>query len=434
MEKGLALSSKDEKRAFVLNGVLDKRWTVREAGKLLGVSERQGWRLLAAYRKGGVAALVHGNRGRQPAGGTPEDVRQRVRELALGPYGGATYSHLADLLREREGVVLSRWTVRRVLKAAGISSPHRHRAPTHRSRRERAAQEGMLLQVDGSRHQWLGPQGCWLTIIGGIDDATSTVPYAVFREQEDAQGYLLLLQGVIGAKGLPLALYSDRHSIFTQSLPETVEEQLLGQREPTQVGRALKELGIQLILAQSPQAKGRIERLWQTFQERLVIELRLAGAKTLDEANQVLWAYLPKHNGQFGVPAQDPCGIYRPLPEGQDLAGVLCMKYRRSVASDNTVSFAGKSFQLPPNAKRAGYARSTVEVQERLDGSIVFCQKGQVLAATPAPEGPVTLRARHLPRSLPDASAPPANHPWRRYPDKAGLRWSRLFRQSRPAG
>lgn len=173
MGKGLTLNNKEEGRAFVLNGVLDRRWSVEEASRVLGVGERQVWRLLGSCR---------------------EDVQQRVAQLAQGPYDGATYSHLADLLREREGVALSRWTVRRMLKAAGISSSRRHRSPQHRSRRERSAAEGIMLRVDGSRHQWLGPEAPWPTVVCGIDDATGTVPYAVFREQEDAQGYLLLLQ------------------------------------------------------------------------------------------------------------------------------------------------------------------------------------------------------------------------------------------------
>lgn len=394
MSKGLTLYTKEQKRAYVLNGIMDQRWTVKEAAVLLRISERQVLRLLRSYRQAGVEALVHGNRGRSPRHATASDVRERVAALAAGPYDGANYAHLADLLREREGLEISRWTVRRLLQAQGIASVRRRRKAKHRSRRERYPQEGMLLQVDGSRHQWLGPEGAWLTIVGGIDDATSTVPYAVFREHEDAQGYLLLLQGVLREKGLPLAVYSDRHSIFIQSAPESLEEQLLGQREPTQVGRALVELGIQRIAANSPQAKGRVERLWQTFQERLVMELRLAGAKTLSEANQVLWAYLPKYNVQFGVPAAVAGSAYRPLPAGLDLAGVLCFKYRRTVASDNTVAFAGKTFQVQPHPKRASYARTTIEVQERLDGRVVVCHQGHVLAITEAPEGPVTLRAR----------------------------------------
>ena len=168
------------------------------------------------------------------------------------------------------------------------------------------------------------------------------------------------------------------------------------------MGRALEELGIQWIPASSPQAKGRVERLWQTFQDRLRVELRLAGAKTLEEANQVLGAFLPKFNARFSVPARQPGLAYRPLPEGLDPKGVLCFKYRRVVASDNTVQFARGTLQIPPTPKRASYARARVEVQERLDGTLVVVHDGVVLATREAPPGPVTLRARKSSRSLPD--------------------------------
>jgi hypothetical protein len=169
-------------------------------------------------------------------------------------------------LAEREGLFLSRSTVRRVLLQAGIKTPRHRRAPKHRRRRERYPQEGMMLQVDVSRHDWLQGRGPWLTLIGGIDDATGVVPYGCFREQKDSYGYMLLLQGVIQRKGIPPTLYSDRHSIFTvsRSQYETLQEQLAGQTPQTQVSRALNELGVRLVLAHSPQAKGRIERLYKT--------------------------------------------------------------------------------------------------------------------------------------------------------------------------
>jgi hypothetical protein len=317
-----------------------------------------------------------------------------VVELAQDPYGGLNHQHLQELLAEREGLALSRSSVWRILRAAGIASPRKRRPPQHRSRRERYPQEGMLLQVDGSRHDWLQGRGSYLTLVGAIDDATGTVPHALFREQEDTQGYLLLLQGIIGNKGIPLALYSDRHSIFSVNVKqaESLEEQLAGARPATQFGRALRELGIQSILARSPQAKGRIERLWGTFQDRLVSELRLAGATTLEEANQVLWQFLPRCNTRFAVPPSLPGSAYRP-PGGLDLAGVLCFKHQRTVAKDNTVRLQGHTLQLLPGPQRCSYARARVEVQERLDGSLAVCFQGNLIASRPAPPHAVTLRA-----------------------------------------
>lgn len=266
----------------------------------------------------------------------------------------------------------------------------------------------MLLQIDGSRHDWLEGRGSYLTLVGAVDDATGMVPYALFREQEDAQGYFWLLREVIRTKGIPLAVYSDRHGISQRSPKESdsLEEQLSGQRQPTQFGRALQELGIQPIFAFSPQAKGRIERLWGTFQDRLVAELRLAGTGTAEEANRVLWAFLPRFNARFGVPASYPGLAYRPPSPDICLDGVLCFKYQRTVSRDNTICWAGHTLQLLPGLDRASYAHAKVELQERLDGSLVVLYQGQTIASQPAPKSPVTLRARKIDRAF--SGVPPS--------------------------
>ena len=408
--RGLTLTTKEQSRIQVLNGVIEGKVTVVQSAKLMGVSERHAWRLLAAYREEGVAAVAHGNRGRKPSTTTCPSTQQRVMELAKGPYAGLNHTHLTEMLAEREGVALSRSTVRRMLLAGGVPSPHRRRAPKRYRRRERYPQEGMLLQIDGSRHDWLEGRGPYLTLVGAADDATGTVPFALFRRQEDAQGYMLMLRETIEHHGVPLALYSDRHGIFQRSPkePESLAEQLRGRRDPTQFARALEELDIGLILAHTPQAKGRIERVWGTFQDRLVSELRLAGATTIDQANNVLWDFLPRFNRQFGVPAAEPGSAYRQPPDGLCLDAVLCFKYIRTVANDNTVRFNGHTLQLMSNEHRASYARATVEVQERLDGTIVVVHQGRTLATEPAPHGPVEIRARSGRRPnghpLPDGS------------------------------
>ena len=414
--RGLTLTTKEQTRIQVLNAVLAGEVTAVKAAGLMGVSERHGRRLLAAYRKEGAAAIAHGNRGRKPSTTTCPDTQHRVRELAEGRYAGFNHTHLTEMLAEREGIELSRSTVRRVLLAEGVRSPRPRRASRRYSRRERYPQEGMLLQVDGSRHDWLEGRGPYLTLVGAVDDATGTVPFALFRRHEDAHGYMLMLRETIVQHGIPLALYSDRHGIFQRSPkePESLAEQLRGKRDPTQFGRALKELDIQLILAHTPQAKGRVERAWGTFQGRLVSELRLAGASTIEEANSVLWDFLPRYNSQFGVPAAQPGSAYRQQPPGLCLDGVLCFKYIRTVANDNTVSFNDTTMQLLPDDHRASYARADVEVQERLDGSIVVAHQGRTLAVEPAPDGPVELRARSGRRSngrLPDDTNGADTHP-----------------------
>jgi len=397
---GLILSQREQGRLMMLNQVLMGGVGVGEAAGVLGLSERHVWRLLAAYRKEGAVALCHGNRGRRPAHAIPEAVRQRVVDLAQRRYPGVNHSHLTQLLAEREGLILSRSTVRRILVVCGIKSPRHRRQPKHRCRRERLPMEGMMLQIDGSRHDWLEGRGPYLSLIAAMDDATGKVPYAIFRIQEDAHGYFLLLQEVIRKRGIPLALYSDRHGIFQRSARETecLEEQLSGQRQLTQFGRALRELGIEAIFALSPQAKGRIERLFGTLQDRLVSELRLAGASTVEEANQVLQTFLPDFNLHFAVPAAQEGSAYRHPDPGLRLEEVLCFKYQRTVAADNTIRFEGQTLQLLPGLERRSYAHARVEVQERLDGSLVVSYEEQAIATRQAPPHPVTLRARKADR------------------------------------
>ena len=247
---------KEQQRVKVLKFVERGEIGGKEAAGLLGLSLRQARRLMAAYREEGVAAIAHGNRGRRPVHAIGEEVRELVVVLAQGRYAGCNQHHLTELLGERKGLGLSRSSVRRILVAAGIGIPRR-RSAKHRCRRERYPREGMLLQIDGSRHDWLEGRAPYLT---------------------------LLLREIVERKGVPGVLYSDRHGIFQRSPKEaeTMEEQLEGRRHRAQFGRALEELGIQAIFALSPQAKGRVERLFGTLQHRLVSELRLAGASSIE--------------------------------------------------------------------------------------------------------------------------------------------------------
>ncbi len=250
--EGLILTRKEQTRVQVLNGVLEHQVRVDEAAQVLAVSERHLWRILAAYRKEGAAALAHGNRGRRPVNTIPEGLRDRVVDLARERYAGANHTHLTELLAEHQGTVLGRSTVRRRLVEAGVPSSRQRRPPRHRVRRQRLSQEGMLVQIDGSPHDWLEGRGPRLSLLLAVDDATSTAPYALFRQEEDTCGYFLLLQGVIQRRGIPVALYSDRYGVFRTPARgrRTAEEQ-----EPTQFGRAMEQLGVQQIFARSPDAK-----------------------------------------------------------------------------------------------------------------------------------------------------------------------------------
>ncbi len=229
-----------------------------------------------------------------------------------------------------------------------------------------------------------------------INDATGgSIPYALLQEQEDTEGYFRLMKGIIQAKGIPLALYSDRHFIFRP--PRVVDESQEGsisiyRGKPTQFGRAMRELGINQIFARSPEAKGRIERANGTFQDRLVAELRLAGACTLAEANHVLQDFLIRFNERFSVPAAQPETAYRRLDSDLDIDGILCFKERRRVARDNTVQYHGRTLQLFPGPERRSYARAYVEVQERLDEQTVVYYRGRLLTPGEAPPLATVLR------------------------------------------
>jgi len=339
------LTMRDEKRLDIIQRVYRNELTVVQAAQVMGLSERQCYRVKAKVKQAGAKGVVHGNRGRPCKRKTTEKTVRRVLELARGKYQGFNDHHLTDKLKEQESITVSRETIRRTLRAHGIGSPNKRRGIKHRSRRERRPAEGMMLQVDGSPHDWLEGRGPPMCLIGAIDDATSKVMGGLFVQAESSWGYFTLFSEIFNAHGLPHCLYTDCHSVFWTDREPTVGEQLINKKPTTEVGRGLDELGVTLILAHSPQAKGRIERLWHTFQDRLVSELRLAKAKTLEQAQAVLERYLPEHNRKFAKPA-------KALPAWRKLGALqiqraLCFKQQRTVAKDNTITFEGTVLQIP---------------------------------------------------------------------------------------
>ena len=428
----VTLSQREQKRLRVIMEVESGRWSVEQASEVLGLSVRQVWRLKAGYRHEGAAAFMHGNRGRPSPGKLGEDVRAQVVALMTGPYAGCNDHHLTELLALREGILLSRKSMERIRREAGLKPARQRRPAKHRRRRDRMSQEGIMLQVDGSPHHWFGPDQPACTLLLAIDDATGKVVAGVFREREDAQGYFLLLKQVLKAKGIPLELYHDRHAIFQDNSPRpwSIEEELLGRREPTQFSRALEELGITGIAAHSPQAKGRVERLNGTLQDRLVQELRLAGVADIRAGNRFLPAYLKRFNARFAVQAEEPGLAYRPVDPSLDLDRILSFRYQRVVAMDNTVRLDGRLIQVPPGPKRRSYAGARVWVHEFVDGSLGVWYQDRWLARTTA-RGDVTVRARRRRPSLPERPPaptplplvettprtpwkPPPDHPWRK--------------------
>jgi hypothetical protein len=418
----ITMTVREQQRARVLGRILAGELTMAEGAGALGLSERQLWRLRAAFLAAGPAGLTHGNRGRASPRRITPGLRSRILELRER-YGTVNDTHCCELLAEREGIVISRESLRTILRAESIASPRRRRPPRYRSRRPRMGAEGTLLQLDGSRHDWLEGRSPELTLVGAIDDATGKVVAAVFREQEDAAGYLTILRDTVEAFGIPGAIYRDRHGTFAPTNPGSREEERDGPVSLSQVGRALVELGVDSIVAGSPQAKGRIERLWGTFQDRLVVELRLAGISDIAAANAFLRPYLARHNARFAVPAADPAPAWRPLPAGVRLERVLVFKYRRKVARDHTIHLDGRVLQLPRGATgAANYAGKRVEVHVALDGSLVAYDGERRLAAIEAPADPGQLRTQHAQRVVPSLTpaaatipwTPPPDHPWRR--------------------
>lgn len=434
----ITLDTAAQKRLTILTQLLAGELTPEEAALGLGRSTRQVRRLAEAFLARGAAALVHGNRGRVPANRIEDERRTRMVGLATTTLVGFNGAHLADVLAEEyPELAVSAKSLRRILADAGVMPARQRRRSAHRSRRERMPRAGMLLQADGSRHDWLEGRGPMLTLVGAVDDATGVLTGAVFREQEDAAGYFMVLDQTVRRYGLPMALYTDHHGIFIKDpgRPLTLTEQLEGRRATTQVGRALETLGVHWIGAHSPQAKGRSERGWGTAQDRLVSELRRAAACTLAEADVVLARYLPRQARWFGVSAADDEPAWQAWPSVHPVEAELCFHYPRRVEADATLGWQGRALSLPPRRDGRGWARRRVLVEEHLDGGLWVRDGDERQRLTEAPASAPLLRARSrgrlselevlpepqrtpppVPRSAADvARRPAADHPWRRY-------------------
>jgi transposase len=370
---------RDEKRLEIIHRVFRSELTVRQGALVMGLSERQCYRVKARVNKAGAQGVVHGNRGRPCKRKIKEKTVKRIVGLAEGKYKGFNDHHLTEKLKEQEQIELSREKVRRILRAHGIGSPKKRRGIKHRSRRERRAAEGMMLQVDGSPHDWLQGRGPRLCLIGAIDDATGKVMGAVFVQAESSWGYFHLFCEIFREHGVPQSIYSDCHSVFWTDREPTLQEQLINKKPTTEVGRGLEELGVTLILAHSPQAKGRIERLWNTFQDRLVSELRLAKANTVQQATVVLERYLPVHNRKFSQPAKAQPAWSK--VSSVQIEQALCFKQQRTVAKDNTVTFEGTVFQIPKTSPFRSHANKRIDVHVLLDGAVEFFYKKEKIAS-----------------------------------------------------
>ena len=375
----MLLRMKEVNRLKVLQGYMDGKIEIEEAARILKRHPRSVYRMLRKVREKGPEGVRHGSRDRVSPRRVPESIRKKLVGLALGKYRDINDTHLCEILSEAEGIILGRETLRGILRKGGIAPKRKVRRRRYRSRRERKEAFGMLLQVDASPHDWLEARGPWLTLVGSIDDATGHV-WAHFEEAETTWAYLDLMEEVFRTQGIPLSLYADRHSIFHTTREPTIIEQLKDIVPLTQFGRAMEELGISVIKAWSPQAKGRIERLWGTFQDRLVVALRLAGAKTLEQAREVLKGFLPHYNRRFCVLPRKEQAVFRKAPPKAVLHKILCLKETRIVKKDHTVSFEGLVLQIPPSKRYPCLADRKVDVREYRDAHIEIVYRDTVVA------------------------------------------------------
>ena len=435
----VTLSMQEQRTLQVLTLLSEGHMTAREAAEQLGHSVRHVRRELKAFREQGATSIPHGNRGRKPPNAICAQLRQRVAGLAQETYQAYNNHHLKDQLAETHGIAISVSSVRRIRAQANVPSPRKRRPPKHRTKRERKPQAGMMLQLDGSNHRWFGPQHPPCELLGAVDDATGTVCAALFRHEEDTVGYMLLLGQVMRRHGVPLSLYSDRHSTFfvNHSEKPTVEEQLQGQEPTTQFGRAAGQLGIRLIRAYSPQAKGRVEKLFGTFQDRLIAEMATHQITSIDQANAFLPGFLERYNRRFAKAAADPQTAFRPAPPRQQLGCILCLQFPRTVANDHTISFGNRRLPVAHGSK-VSYARKQIVVHVSLDGQLSYWLADHCLGKGPTATGPLTTDPCAIARQLPPPPPPPPisqpptqprqrkhqqrptvipspNHPWRKF-------------------
>lgn len=379
------MTEKQWRRLVVAERIQKGQMTIAEGAEALGVSTRQMKRIRKDVSLMGARAVLHGNTGRHPKHRIVDLVRTRIVQLRRERYRGFNDQHFTEKLLEVEGLTVSRSTIRRILREVGIEAVRGRRSTKFRKRRDRRPQAGQMILWDGSRHDWLEGRGPRLCLIAAIDDATGELlPGGHFVEQECTVGYLRVLRELVANKGVPLAAYMDRHGTLKRNDNKwSVEEQLAGRQEPTHVKRALDDLGIQVLYALSPQAKGRVERLWGTLQDRLVSELRLENACTAAEATAVLEDYRPGHNKRFAIPPQESVQAWRPRPDPDTLDTLCALQFVRCVGNNNTVRIGSKIVDIPRKPRGRSYAKAYVVVRHLLDGRYRIFHGGELIAEVP---------------------------------------------------
>ena len=380
MEGHLLMSVKELERKRLLEQVEDGRLTLGHAAQVMGVSYRQAKRINVQFKKHGAKGLIHGNRGRRSNRRYPDAFRAKVFKRYRERYQvhdlGPTL--LAEKLSE-EGLRVDHETLRRWLMAEGLWKKRRKRA-AHRSRRPPKEHFGELVQMDGSHHAWFGadrPRACLMQM---VDDATKTT-MALMAEEETTEAAMRLTQLWIERYGVPQALYTDKKTVFVTDREPTLDEQLAGEEPLTQFGKACKKLGIEILRANSPQAKGRVERKHGVLQDRFVKELALAGITTIETANRMLQnGFMHKLNEKFIEAPLNLQDFHRPVPASVELSEVFCFEEQRVLANDWTIRFQNRYYQVLPDNKPLPKPKDKILVRTRLNGEIVLLFKGRLLA------------------------------------------------------
>ncbi|WP_420265682.1 ISNCY family transposase [Candidatus Magnetominusculus dajiuhuensis] len=412
----IEMSIRDLKRLKAVQVAMDRRITQREAAEMLGVSERQIRRLIRSVRDVGAVGIVHKGRGRESKRKTPEDIRGKAIEMYETKYNDFGPTLAAEKLLEHDGIEISDETLRGWLICAGLWQKRRKRAE-HRRWRERKGSFGEMVQLDGSHHDWLEGRGPELVLMGYIDDATGNV-YGRFYDYEGTMPAMDSFKRYVKQYGVPMSVYSDRHTTYKSNGKLTPEEELEGKTKPlSQFERALEELGVELIHAYSPQAKGRIERLFGVLQDRLVKEMRIRGIKSKDEANEFLKEYFPKYNKQFRVCPANETDVHVKPPRNYNLDKHLCIKTPRVISNDNTVSNGTQLYQIEEKTKE-----KNVVVEDRVDGSMRITCDGKSLRYSKITVRPI--KERTAARKTTSQQAPAAkDHPWRKSLKQLKNKW-----------
>jgi len=368
LEKLVVMSKKELSRYGIMEKTETKAMSQKEGAELLGISERHYRRLLKRYRENGVEGLISKKRGKPSNRRCPDKIKEKTLKLLKGKYKDFGPTFASQKLEKDEQIKLSRETLRLWMIEEGLWKGKKQKAIKLHQSRIRRSQEGELIQVDGSPHDWFEGRRKPCSLLGYIDDATSKVMHLKFVENETTAGYLKM-------HGRPESLYTDRLSVFRVN---TDKEGYKG-KGLTQVGRALKELGIELICANSPQAKGRIERLFNTLQDRLVKEMRLKKLSTLEEGNKYLKEYIKEHNAHFSVVAQNKENKHKALLKEHNLEEILCYKSERTLSKNLEVSYEGRILQISQEKPSRAMRRAKVTVIETLEGEIKIEYQGKNL-------------------------------------------------------